>query len=70
MLHLRAVNQHAYTDYIATLFSDQVQNLTDGFAGGKDVINNKNSLTGADAKAPLESPSVSTFLFGKYAAHS
>jgi hypothetical protein len=39
-----------------------------GFAGGKDIIDDKNSLPGADGEASPKSPLVALF-FGKYAAY-
>ena len=70
MLLLRAVNQYAYTNNLTALFSYQSQDLADGFAGGKNIINNENPLTWAYVKTPLESSPISPFLFSKYASHS
>jgi hypothetical protein len=70
MLLLRAVNQHADANNFATQPGYQAQDLPDGLAGGKDIVNHQNPLTGAQAEAPLESSPVGSFLFGKYAPHS
>jgi hypothetical protein len=52
------------------LLGYQGQHLSDGLAGGKDIIYYEDPLAGADAKIPVKGSPVAPVFFSKYAPHS
>jgi len=69
-LLLGAINQYSYTDYYTAVLSYCRHNFVNGVTGSKDIIDDENSFTMANAETSLKSPFGASFLFSEYATHS
>jgi len=67
---LGAVNQYSDADYYSALIGYCCHNLSNGIAGGKDIIDDENSLPGVNVKASPKSSLLSALFFSEYATNA